>query len=120
MAVVIIYKTTIGVGELELCPGDQSTGYAVLFLDDQSTGALVPKRKLLHLAGFYENVLRGSVKNIALHGLDFSGNHGGAGFDAVQNDLAGVISIIDSVIRSDRCAAPINYFEGYTAQRSRP
>ena len=117
VAVVIIYKTTIGVGELELCPGDQSTGYTVLFLDDQSTGALVPKRKLLHLAGFYENVLRGSVKNIALHGLDFSGNHGGAGFDAVQNDLAGVISIIDSVIRSDRCAAPINYFEGYTAQR---
>ena len=41
VAIVIIYKTTIGVGELELCPGDQSTGYAVLFLDDQSTGAIL-------------------------------------------------------------------------------
>ena len=61
MAVVVINVPAVGVGELELRARDERAGHAVLLLDDQGTGALVPEGQLLRLSCLDENVLRGSV-----------------------------------------------------------
>ena len=61
MPVVIVHIAAVGVGDLELRSGDERAGHAVLLLDDQGTGALVPEGQLLRLSCLDENVLRGSV-----------------------------------------------------------
>ena len=33
------------------------------------------------------------IEDIALHGLDLAGNHGGAGFDAIENDLSRLVGV---------------------------
>ena len=93
MAVVVIHKPAVGVGKLELCPGNQIPGHAVLLLNYQRTGPLVPKREPLDLSTLNENILRGAIEDVAVHGLDLTGLNGGPGLNASQHNLAGLIAI---------------------------
>ena len=49
--------------ELELRAGNERAAHAVLLLDDQGTGPLVPEGQLLRLSGLYENVLGRAIRD---------------------------------------------------------
>ena len=117
MAVGVIHKAAVGIGELELRPGNQIPGHAVLFLDDQSAGLFIPKRQLLDFSGLNQNVLGSAVKHISLHGLDFAGDDGGAGFDAVQHDLARLVRIVGSIVRANSGPGAVHHLKAHAGQR---
>ena len=117
MAVVIVHIATVGIGELELCAGDHLAGYLILFLDHQRPGPLIPEGELLHTPAHDLDVLGGAVQHEALHGLDLAGNHGGAGFDALQHDLPGLIRVIHPIIRADSSASAVHHLEADAGER---
>ena len=117
MPVVVVHIAAGGIRQLKLSAGDESAGHAVLFLDNKRTGPLVPKGQLLHTPALDKNILGSSIQHEALHGLDLSGNHGGAGFDAVQYNFSRVVCIINAIIRPHSGPAAVHYFERYAGQR---
>ncbi len=117
MPVVIVHIAAIGIGKLELRPGDECAGNLVLLLDDQRSGPLVPERELLHMARLNLDVLGGAIKDKPLHGLDLTGDDHGAGFNAMQDDLAGFVGIIEAVIRADSGPGSVYHPEGHAGKR---
>ena len=117
MPVLIVHKAAIGISQQELRPGDGIAGNLVFLLDNQRSSRFVPEGQLLDVSGLDLDVLRGSVKDIALDSLNLTGNDHGAGFDTCQDDLAGLIGIVEAIVRADSSASAVHYPEGYAGQR---
>ncbi len=117
MPVLIRDKAAVGVCDLELHTGQRFTGQFILLLNDQRTGPLVLKCKLLFLSGLDLNVLGRAVKNEPIHRLDFSGGNGRTGFQILQHDLARIIGIIDAIVRTDSRAAAVHHPERHAGER---
>ena len=58
-----------------------------------------------------------SIEDVALHGLDLPHLHGGAGFQALQHDLSGLVRVVDAIVRANGAAIAVHDLEGHTGQR---
>ena len=59
----------------------------------------------------------GAVENKALHGFDLSGDDGGAGFQSLQDDIAGLVRVVDAVGGTNLLAAAVRHLERNAGQR---
>ncbi len=62
------------------------------------------------------DVLGRSVQHKAFCGFDLSGNHNGAGFNTMQDNLAGFIGIIEAVVRADSGPGSVHHSEGHAGK----
>ena len=117
MPVVIVHVPAVGIRQLELRTGNESAGHTVFLLNDKRTGPLVPKRELLHFTALDENVLGRPIQHEALDRLDLPHLHGGAGFDALQHDLSGLVRVVHAIVRADSSAIAVHDLKGHAGQR---
>ena len=63
------------------------------------------------------DVLGGAIKDKPLHGLDLTGDDHGAGFNAMQDDLAGFVRVVEAVVRADSGPGAVHYSESHAGKR---
>ena len=118
LAICVVHITAVGVGEPELSARERRLSIrAGELADNERTLLRVPERERLHLARLDENVLRRSVQNESVDGLDLTHLDRCAGFEAAQNDLTGLVRIIDTIIGADCRAAAVHHAERNAGKR---
>ena len=85
-------------------------------MDDQRSGPLVPERELLHMTRLNLDVLGSAVQNEALRSLDLAGDDHGSRLNAMQDDLAGFVCVIEAVIRADSGSSSVHHPEGHAGK----
>ena len=88
-----------------------------LLEDGEGAVPLVPEDQLLLLAALDEDVLGRTVQNEPIYSLDLPRHNGGAGFQAVHDDLPCMVRVENSVIRSDCRAGTVHQLEGHAGER---
>ena len=63
------------------------------------------------------DVLGSAVQNEALRSLDLAGDDHGSRLNAMQDDLAGFVCVIEAVIRADSGSSSVHHPEGHAGKR---